>query len=228
MASTSASAAALSQLLARQRLPAWRCAFGYGSGVIAQSNAVVTGTPPMVDVILCVDDPVAWHSANLASNASHYSWLGACGAAAVARVQESGAAGVYFNTLVPVAGGGADALMKYGVVAAARVDEDLRRWSSLYVAGRLHKPVVWVDEPDEAIAAARDANLRSAVGAALLTLPAAFDERRLFAAIGALSYAGDVRFVLGSEDPDKVEEMLKQRGEYRPHKEFGVNLSIPW
>ena len=59
------SAAALSKLLARQGLPAWRCAFGYGSGVVAQANA--GGAQPMVDAILCVDDARAWHASNLAA-----------------------------------------------------------------------------------------------------------------------------------------------------------------
>ena len=33
---------------------------------------------------------------------------------------------------------------------------------------------------------------------------------------------------LSGADPDKVEELLRKRGEYRPHPEFGINLSIPW
>lgn len=30
------------------------------------------------------------------------------------------------------------------------------------------------------------------------------------------------------QDPHKVEMLLRMRGEYRPHADFGVNLSIPW
>lgn len=33
---------------------------------------------------------------------------------------------------------------------------------------------------------------------------------------------------LGGADPEKVEDLLRKRGEYRPHPEFGINLSIPW
>jgi hypothetical protein len=33
---------------------------------------------------------------------------------------------------------------------------------------------------------------------------------------------------LSGEDPYRVEELLRKRGEFRPHKDFGVNLSIPW
>eukprot|EP00746_Dinoflagellata_sp_MGD_P030363 gnl/MRDRNA2_/MRDRNA2_17199_c0_seq1.p1 gnl/MRDRNA2_/MRDRNA2_17199_c0~~gnl/MRDRNA2_/MRDRNA2_17199_c0_seq1.p1 ORF type:complete len:302 (-),score=58.17 gnl/MRDRNA2_/MRDRNA2_17199_c0_seq1:135-1040(-) len=30
------------------------------------------------------------------------------------------------------------------------------------------------------------------------------------------------------KDPDEVEAILRARGEYRPHKEFGINVHIPW
>ena len=33
---------------------------------------------------------------------------------------------------------------------------------------------------------------------------------------------------LSGADPDKVEQLLRRRGEYRPHRDFGINLSIPW
>jgi len=33
---------------------------------------------------------------------------------------------------------------------------------------------------------------------------------------------------LKGADPYQVEMLLKKRGDYRPHQEFGINLSIPW
>ena len=33
---------------------------------------------------------------------------------------------------------------------------------------------------------------------------------------------------LKGADPYQIEMLLKKRGDYRPHAEFGVNLSIPW
>lgn len=33
---------------------------------------------------------------------------------------------------------------------------------------------------------------------------------------------------LSGEDPYNVELLMRRRGEYRPHQDFGVNLSIPW
>jgi hypothetical protein len=33
---------------------------------------------------------------------------------------------------------------------------------------------------------------------------------------------------LRGAEPGRLEELLRRRGEYRPHAEFGINLSIPW
>ena len=33
---------------------------------------------------------------------------------------------------------------------------------------------------------------------------------------------------LRGAEPERLEELLRRRGEYRPHAEFGINLSIPW
>ena len=33
---------------------------------------------------------------------------------------------------------------------------------------------------------------------------------------------------LKGADPYQIELLLKKRGDYRPHQEFGINLSIPW
>ena len=33
---------------------------------------------------------------------------------------------------------------------------------------------------------------------------------------------------ISGEDPYEIEALLRKRGEYRPHRDFGINLSIPW
>ena len=33
---------------------------------------------------------------------------------------------------------------------------------------------------------------------------------------------------ISGEDPYNIELLMRRRGEYRPHQDFGVNLSIPW
>lgn len=182
----------------------------------------------MVDFIFAVADPIAWHAANLRANAPHYSALGWLGPRATARVQCSRfGAGVYFNTLVPhttsfppgrraaesghAASSGLleapeERLIKYGVISVDRLRVDLLEWETLYVSGRLHKPVR-VLVRSASLEPALQSNLRSAVAAGLLLLPARFTERELFTAIATLSYAGDVRMGL-AEHPRKVERIV--------------------
>lgn len=37
-----------------------------------------------------------------------------------------------------------------------------------------------------------------------------------------------MELALKGKDPDEIDAMLRARGDYRPHRDFGVNLSIPW
>lgn len=84
----------------------------------------------------------------------------------MAAVQRKFGAKVYFNPLVRLDG----VLIKYGVVTVDDMAEDLRHWESLYLAGRLHKPVVEL-QPDADIAEAQAVNKAAALNAALLLLP---------------------------------------------------------
>ncbi|KAJ8611143.1 hypothetical protein CTAYLR_003563 [Chrysophaeum taylorii] len=182
--------------LSEARLPPWRLGFAYGSGVLDTSR--------MLDVIITVDDPVSWHAENLAANRSHYSVLASLGPRAVARTQAAGP-GVYFNAYVPLAT--TWPAMKYGVVSTAALFEDLRTWRWLYLAGRLHKPVVGL-AGFEQLAEAQAVNLRAALAAALLLLPPRFDAETLFSMIASLSYEGDVRFAVGAEDAAKIDTIV--------------------
>jgi len=151
-------------------------AFAYGSGVFRQRNySDKQASSAMTDVVLAVEDPEAWHAENLARNREHYSGLAWFGPSAIAAVQRRGA-GLYFNPYARVSSG---RLLKYGVVSRSVLEDDLSHWSSLYVAGRMHKPVrVLRDHADTAALAA--ANHRSALTAALLLLPAEFNEDEMY------------------------------------------------
>ena len=138
----------------------------------------------MIDLILAVEDPVAWHRANLRQFPAHYSGLRWFGPGAIAAVQELGA-GVYFNTHVPLLG----VQVKYGVVSVARLEHDLRTWETLYLSGRLHKPVVVLRDLPR-LRLALDANRDSALRVALLLLGPRFAAAELFHTIAGLSYAG--------------------------------------
>ena len=86
----------------------------------------------------------------------------------MAAVQRNYGARVYFNALNRVDG----VLIKYGVVTAEDLAADLRGWDYLYLAGRLHKPVVRLQD-DAALGEAQAANEAAALTAALLLLPEA-------------------------------------------------------
>lgn len=49
---------------------------------------------------------------------------------------------MYYNTLVPLQSPALGARMiKYGVVSVQTLCADLRDWRTLYLSGRMHKPV---------------------------------------------------------------------------------------
>ncbi|XP_056590866.1 phosphatidate cytidylyltransferase, mitochondrial isoform X1 [Triplophysa dalaica] len=181
-------------------------AFAYGSAVFRQ-----TGTSQgqvgknMLDFIFAVDDPVTWHTKNLIENRKHYSLLKYLGPKQISNIQNDHGAGIYFNTLVPAD----NRVIKYGVMSTDTLMDDLFNWKTLYVAGRLHKPVrILLQNDSGKLRAALVGNLKSAVIASFLMLPESFSEEDLFLQIAGLSYSGDFRMVIG-EDKSKVSNIVK-------------------
>ncbi|KAH7641330.1 Phosphatidate cytidylyltransferase, mitochondrial [Dermatophagoides farinae] len=200
--------------------------FAYGSAVFDQSiqngNTVNnTPSPPlpssksrMVDLVLAVDDPIRWHRANMSKNWSHYSGLRYFGPKNVANIQRKFAAKIYYNTLVPIE---SDLFIKYGIISTEDFLNDLLDWETLYLSGRLHKPILVLheniksnDEQDFSVRNLYNAielNRHSALHAALLLLPEKFTEKQLYMTIANLSYSGDFRMWFG-EDRSKVEKIV--------------------
>lgn len=157
----------------------------------------------MIDFIFGVSYTQHWHSLNLAQHRDHYSALGSFGSGAVSAVQDKWGAGVYFNTYVTVNG----TLIKYGVVNLDTLCTDLSEWSTLYIAGRLQKPVKILRD-DARVRLANQVNLISALRTALLLLPPKFTEEELYGMIASISYMGDPRMSLPTEDPSKVANIV--------------------
>lgn len=213
---------ALRQILWQFRAPI-RYAFAYGSGVFPQSKdvgapssatsihpkpppAVVKaqgGTPKMIDFIFGVSYTQHWHSLNLHQHRDHYSALGSLGSGAVSAVQDKWGAGVYFNPFVTVNG----TLIKYGVVNLDTLCTDLSEWTTLYLAGRLQKPVKILRD-DPRVRLANQVNLISALRTALLLLPPDFAEHELYGTIASISYMGDPRMSLPTENKSKVANIV--------------------
>jgi len=238
------------------KFPEVSFAFSYGSGVIEQQGydkalyeakakdaAAAQGGSgpdwPLLDVIFAVDDPCAWHLQNRRMNPHHYTsfvsamptGLGprveAAQARLIAYIQEEFGAHVWFNTHVPLGlASWPGRQMKYGVISTASMERDLRHWDTLYVAGRLHKPVRVFREGagGQQIPLLMHENYAYAASAALLLLtsdgntspvthtpapsPAhTFSETDVYLTIAGLSYTGDPRMSI-AENPQKVSNLV--------------------
>ena len=144
---------------------------------------------------------------NLAQYPEHYSGLQYLPfkSAAISHIQDDIGAGVYFNPYITVNG----TMIKYGVANLDTLSSDLSEWRTLYLAGRLQKPVKILRD-DPRVRLANQVNLISALRTALLMLPENFTERELYERIASLSYLGDPRMnaYLGGENPRKVSNIV--------------------
>ncbi|KAF8158142.1 mitochondrial matrix Mmp37-domain-containing protein [Crassisporium funariophilum] len=187
-----------------------RYAFAYGSGVFEQDGyATAKGEKkPMLDFMFAVTHPAHFHSINMAQHPSHYPLHArVLGSSYVSRVQEMGP-GVWFNAYVPMN----DVTIKYGVTTVDNLCSDLLNWRTLYLAGRMHKPLRIIKD-DARVRLTQQVNLTSAVRAALLTLPEHFTQQQLFARIAGISYTGDPRMLLPAENRGKVGNIVSKQGE---------------
>lgn len=213
---------ALRQILWQFRAPI-RYAFAYGSGVFPQTAStssassihpnptaaiaeVQKGTGKMIDYIFGVSFTEHWHSLNLNQHRDHYSTVRWLGSGIVRRIQDNWGAGVYFNPYITVNG----TLIKYGVVNLDTLRRDLSEWDTMYLAGRLQKPVKILRD-DASVRVANQVNLISAVRTALLLLPESFTEQELYGTIAGLSYRGDLRMSFNAENPNKVTNIVKHQ-----------------
>ncbi|XP_014245615.1 phosphatidate cytidylyltransferase, mitochondrial [Cimex lectularius] len=194
-----------------------RFCFAYGSGVFRQGG--VSMGKPMIDLIFCVNNSVGFHKENIATNPSHYSALKHLGPYCISFIQEKLPANVYFNTLVPLKE--VDVVIKYGVVLESDLINDLLDWNSLYLSGRMHKPIKILEKPGDELDMPLRQNLFSALHTAFLLLPEVFSERELYHTIADFSYRGDFRMRFG-EDKNKInnildKQLLKFRKLYKPY-----------
>ncbi|KAK6811066.1 hypothetical protein RU639_013288 [Aspergillus parasiticus] len=168
--------------------------------------------PKIIDFIFGISDAHTWHTINLQQHPHHYpTLLRSLGPHAISKCQGNFGAGVYFHPFITVNG----TLIKYGVVNLESLRRDLVSWITRYLAGRMQKPVI-VLQDNAAIRDAGRANLVSALRTALLLLPGRFTERELYATLAGLSYMGDPRMAVGGDDPEKVESIVgAQTGVFR-------------
>lgn len=195
----------LNEVLSSFKAPI-RYAVAYGSSVFSQGcNSINQNT--QTDFIFGVTHPEHWHSLNLRYNPNHYSSLARyAGSNIVSKVQSNYGGNIYFNTHVKFA----DETIKYGVVSIDDLMKDCVDWNTMYLAGRFQKPVLILRD-DARVSLARRKNFRSAVRTALFLLPETFTEYELYSTIVKLSYMGDIRMLVGGENPNKVDNIVNNQ-----------------
>ncbi len=83
-------------------------------------------------------------------------------------------------------------LIKYGVISTASLEQDLTHWNQIYIAGRLHKPVLDLMGPSCAsLVQALKYNRESALRAVLLQGGQYISKFDLFHGIAEISYLGE-------------------------------------
>lgn len=204
-------------------------AFGYGSGVFQQSGYSNAKDAPQIDLIFGVSHPEHFHSLNMRQNPHHYSSLRHFGSQFVSKFQEIGA-GIYFNPFVEIEG----QIVKYGIVSMDTLLKDVATWNSFYLAGRLQKPVK-VLKNDLSVQYWNQLNLKAAATLAkhliIKNSDKPLDEFEFYKQITALSYLGDIRYKVGAENPNKVNNIVEKnfaqfQEYYRPiYKDVVVNNS---
>ncbi|KAG2351155.1 Mmp37-domain-containing protein [Suillus spraguei] len=185
-----------------------RYAFAYGSGVFEQAGYEKQEDKedrPMLDFIFAVTHSDHWHSINMQQHPGHYPLHArVLGSSFVSKTQEL-SPGLWFNAFN----------IKYGVTTVDILCADLLNWRTLYLAGRMHKPLRIIKD-DARVRLTQQVNLTSALRTALLMLPASFTQRELFSAIAGISYSGDPRMMLPAENRGKVENMVsRQEDQFR-------------
>ena len=203
---------------------------GYGSGVFEQSGYHQTNSDNsnlQIDLIHVVDNTREFHGHNLNQFYNHYSMLKYGGVRLVEFFQNL-AVGMYFNPFVRLKGN----LIKYGIVSTENLLRDLSEWNNLYIAGRLQKPVKFVNMNKSMILLLNEYNLKSAFTVALLlNNKKSLLNQSIFESITLISYLGDPRMRIGGENPNKIKSIVKKQLSnfqtlYHPIKSYFVDNAI--
>lgn len=193
--------------------------FGYGLGVFEQKG-YTNASRPQIDMIHAVDNTMKFHSENIRQFGHHYSFLKYFPSLR-GHIQNAGA-GVYFNPYVTMRDHQEELIIKYGVVSMDTLLRDLVEWDSLYLAGRLQKPVAYLVDPSPELRVANQYNLTSAAVVGMLMLgQRKFLELEFYQSIVRISYLGDPRMRIGGENPNKVANIVYKQVDllrelYRP------------
>lgn len=180
-------------------------AFAYGSGVFTQESS----SKPLIDMILVSKDTTDFHRDTLNQYPKHYPLLlRYLSPSMISSINDKMGAGVNFCPYVSLdTNKDKVSQFKYGIISKKNLINDLNDWTTLYISGRMQKPIV-ILRPNEDIMKLQIQNLKMALSAALLLLPEQFSITDLYRTIIQLSYLGDVRMGI-AEHPRKIDMLLQ-------------------
>lgn len=173
----------------------------YGSGVTPQNGyQSKLCKNQQSDFIFLVKNNEKFHQKNIQQHSNHYVWKKL---KIIKLIQ--GKYGVYFNPFVMIK----KKLIKYGVVSIDSVLADLCEWQSMFIAGRLQKPIFFVKDNDTRVKFLNQFNLKNAMSLSIFLIKSEeFNEIELYKKITSISYTGDIRMSIGGENPNKIKNIV--------------------
>lgn len=191
----------------KSRFPVLSSAIAYGSSVFPQHGNKSTDT--LTDLMFVVKDAEEWHRVNLELNPHDYSRLARniLLSRGITVVQEW-PGGMWFNAGCLIDG----IKCKYGVISQERAIRDLTVWRDFTFAGRLHKPVLFLEDQVGLMELNSSVNRPMALMYSIHTHAAKgrVEWRELLETIVGLSYQNDVRMWF-AEDTKKVQRIVSHQ-----------------
>ena len=173
---------------------------GYGSKVKSQAND--KGIQKQIDLILGVDDSLAWHRQNYEMNPGDYqSKLGY----KLLPLYHKFGTKINYISYIPFQ----NHMFKIGIVETSDLLVDLIEWENFFLAGRFQKPIEVIKGTRE-LDIAIEFNRMNALKTALLASgKETISEKELYETLCSLSFMGDWRRLLHIENQDKVRNIVE-------------------
>lgn len=180
---------------------------GYGSGVKKQTG-YDDKMEKQIDIIATVDDSLSWHQENRKMHPNEYNSFGL---EIIKPILHFGTDITYISN-IPYEGN----VFKIGVIDRFDFFYDLENWINFYMAGRMQKPVLLLNEDKDINKFIYKNRLNALKTALILTSDKNISEEKLFETLCSLSYIGDIRMALKFENPQKVNNIIS--GDYEEIK----------
>lgn len=175
--------------------------FCYGSAAFKQDSYLPLDNP-QIDMLFIVENMKEWHLANLRLNKNDYPLTGKIYVNLCPANRLKGRNKVTYMSHIKEDG----SMFKYGVKEIDDFILELETWSTFFMAGRFHKPVLSIKSTGELDGAILD-NREMAFWIATLFCDEVTSRKEILMKLCSLSYVGTIRMQI-AENPRKVENIV--------------------